>query len=152
MSHSFKEDHMVIRKDVPGGYAELDETGKIPIDQLAYGTPSGTKFIRDDRTLQEISGVAGQMGPPGIEGEDGENAWPIPGRDGAQGAAGSPGATGAQGLMGIPGQDGEDCGENWPIPVNGLLPNSSFSGLGKISVGTTAPSNPSVGDLWVDCS
>ena len=30
------------------------------------------------------------------------------------------------------------------------LADSAFSGLSKITVGTTQPSNPSVGDLWVD--
>lgn len=30
------------------------------------------------------------------------------------------------------------------------LPTTAFDGLSKITVGTTQPSNPSVGDLWVD--
>jgi hypothetical protein len=34
----------------------------------------------------------------------------------------------------------------------GILPSSSFSGLAKITVGTVPPTNPSVGDLWIDCS
>lgn len=31
-----------------------------------------------------------------------------------------------------------------------ILPISSFSGLSKITVGTTEPATPSTGDLWVD--
>jgi hypothetical protein len=32
----------------------------------------------------------------------------------------------------------------------GLLPSTAFSGVAKITVGTTEPSTPSAGDLWVD--
>jgi hypothetical protein len=34
--------------------------------------------------------------------------------------------------------------------LDGKLNASQFSGLSRISVGTTAPSSPSVGDLWID--
>jgi hypothetical protein len=34
--------------------------------------------------------------------------------------------------------------------LNGKLDDSQFNGLSRISVGTTAPSSPSIGDLWVD--
>ena len=34
--------------------------------------------------------------------------------------------------------------------LDGKLNTSQFSGLAKISVGTVAPTSPSVGDLWVD--
>lgn len=34
--------------------------------------------------------------------------------------------------------------------LNGKLDDSQFNGLNRISVGTTAPSSPSIGDLWVD--
>jgi len=36
---------------VADGIASLDGTTKVPIAQMASGTPDGTKFIRDDRTL-----------------------------------------------------------------------------------------------------
>lgn len=45
-----------INKGVASGYASLDSTTKVPIAQMASGTPDGTKFIRDDRTLQTIFG------------------------------------------------------------------------------------------------
>ena len=111
MTHSFKEDHMVIKKTV-GGYAELDSTGKVPIEELASGSPSGTKFIRDDRTLQEISVTGGQIGPPGVDGMDGEDGIQGPiglkGDKGDTGDAGSPGAIGVQGLQGLMGFDGDE--------------------------------------------
>ena len=34
--------------------------------------------------------------------------------------------------------------------LSGKLPASSLSGVNTITVGTTQPSNPSVGDLWID--
>ncbi len=36
--------------------------------------------------------------------------------------------------------------------VNGKIPSGQlpFDGLSKITVGTTEPTNPSVGDLWID--
>jgi hypothetical protein len=40
---------------------------------------------------------------------------------------------------------------NVNIPIaSEVLPSSSFSGLSKITVGTTQPVGPSVGDLWCD--
>lgn len=34
--------------------------------------------------------------------------------------------------------------------LDGKLPTTSFSGLAKITVGTSQPGSPGVGDLWVD--
>jgi len=39
-------------KSIPSGYASLDSTTKVPVVELATGTPDGTKFLRDDRTWQ----------------------------------------------------------------------------------------------------
>jgi hypothetical protein len=36
------------------------------------------------------------------------------------------------------------------VNVTGVLQSTAFSGLAKITVSTTAPSSPAVGDLWVD--
>ena len=44
------------KKGVASGYASLDSTTKVPIAEMASGTPDGTKFIRDDRTLAVPSG------------------------------------------------------------------------------------------------
>lgn len=37
-------------KGAINGYPSLDATSKVPVAQLATGTPDGTKFFRDDRT------------------------------------------------------------------------------------------------------
>jgi hypothetical protein len=34
--------------------------------------------------------------------------------------------------------------------LDGKLDDTQFSGLSKITVGTTAPASPAIGDLWVD--
>ena len=36
--------------------------------------------------------------------------------------------------------------------ANSQMPSTSFSGLSKITVSVSAPSSPTVGDLWVDVS
>jgi hypothetical protein len=43
-------------KGAANGYAGLGAGGLVPMAQLASGTPDGTKFIRDDGTLQTIAG------------------------------------------------------------------------------------------------
>lgn len=49
----------IAEKGVADGYAELDGTGVVPIAQLATGTPTGSKFVRDDNTLATPPGGAG---------------------------------------------------------------------------------------------
>ena len=44
------------KKGAASGYASLDATTKVPIAEMASGTPDGTKFIRDDRTLAVPAG------------------------------------------------------------------------------------------------
>lgn len=41
------------------GYASLDSNGRVPMSQLASGTPDGTKFIRDDGQLVVPAGGGG---------------------------------------------------------------------------------------------
>jgi len=45
-------------KGQPSGYASLNSSGRVPIAQLASGTPDGTKFIRDDQTLAVATQVS----------------------------------------------------------------------------------------------
>jgi len=45
-------------KGAANGYAGLGAGGLVPMAQLATGTPSGTKFVRDDGTLAAASGSA----------------------------------------------------------------------------------------------
>lgn len=46
-------------KGVANGYASLDSNGRVPVAQLASGTPDGTKFVRDDGTLATPAGGGG---------------------------------------------------------------------------------------------
>jgi hypothetical protein len=52
-------------KGVANGYASLGAGGRVPIAQLASGTPDGTKFIRDDGTLAVPPGGGGGGGGSG---------------------------------------------------------------------------------------
>lgn len=46
-------------KGAVNGYASLDASTLVPVAQLATGAPSGTKFLRDDRTwVVPVSGVS----------------------------------------------------------------------------------------------
>jgi len=55
------QEQKAFEKAQPNGYASLDAGGKVPIDQMASGTPDGTKFIRDDRTLEVPAGGTGYI-------------------------------------------------------------------------------------------
>lgn len=46
-------------KGQAGGYAALDSSGRIPVAQLGSGTPTGAKFLRDDRTWQIPEPIGG---------------------------------------------------------------------------------------------
>ena len=46
-------------KGVANGYASLGATGLVPIAQLGTGTPTGSKFLRDDGTFQVPPGGGG---------------------------------------------------------------------------------------------
>ena len=46
-------------KGAASGYASLDAGTLVPVAQLATGTPDGTKYLRDDRTWQTVSGGSG---------------------------------------------------------------------------------------------
>lgn len=50
-------------KGVANGYASLGAGGLVPMGQLASGVPDGTKFIRDDGTLQVPAGGPGGPAP-----------------------------------------------------------------------------------------
>jgi len=86
----------------------------------------------DDAVLEGVPGPAGPTGPQGPQG-------PI-GLTGPQGPAGPTGATGATGPTGPKG----DTGDTGPSGTDYSGPN--------ITVSSTAPASPSVGDVWIDTS
>lgn len=51
-------------KGQANGYASLDGNARVPIAQIASGTPDGTKFVRDDGTLQTPAGGGGGSTSP----------------------------------------------------------------------------------------
>lgn len=50
-------------KGAANGYASLGAGGLVPMAQLASGTPTGSKYIRDDGTLQVPAGGSGLTQP-----------------------------------------------------------------------------------------
>jgi hypothetical protein len=91
-------------------------------------------FDNHNRVAQMIAAavIEGVPGPPGPTGPTGPT-----GPSGSTGPKGDTGATGATGSIGPTG----------PAGANG----TSYTGP-KITVATTAPSTPAVGDVWIDTS
>jgi len=79
---------LVAQRDEPGGYAGLDENGKIS----PYAIPVLARGLRGD---QGPPGPEGRMGPQGPQGREGE-AGPQ-GPRGIKGETGAPGPAGARG-------------------------------------------------------
>jgi Major tropism determinant N-terminal domain/Collagen triple helix repeat (20 copies) len=77
--------------------------------------------------LLSLKGEPGAQGIPGLDGADGS-----PGPEGDIGPQGPPGIDGDIGPQGPPGSDGAD-----------------YDGP-SITVSSSAPSSPSIGDVWID--
>lgn len=75
-------------KDQPGGYAGLDESGKLS----PYVLPTLAKGLQGERGPQGMPGTEGQPGPKGGDGAVGPQG--PPGRQGETGAQGPPGPRG----------------------------------------------------------
>lgn len=95
--------------------------------QSAYQIAVAQGFV--GTVEQWLLSLQGDPGPQGIPGLDGQ--------DGAAGEDGVDGSQGPQGIQGPPGPAGED-GVDYTGPA--------------ITVASTAPSSPSVGDVWIDTS
>lgn len=117
---------------------------------------------------REVGNLRGPQGPQGTPGQPGQ-----PGLDGAPGSAGPPGAPGGAGPPGpgfmlrdpvasysaLPGSGNTagdvrvalDTGRAWVWVVPGAAAQVLVGRLGA-TVGTAAPPNPIVGQLWVDTS
>lgn len=130
----------VLQTGEPG--VETD-TGKLKIGNgvshwlaLGYLSGEGSPGADGDSAYQ----VAVNNGFVGSEAQWLISLHGINGLDGADGAAGAAGATGPQGP---PGEDGA-VGAQGP-------PGADYDGP-TITVATTAPSSPAVGDVWIDTS
>ena len=94
-----------------------------------------------------IEGVPGPEGPAGPTGATGATGPQGPtgatGSQGPKGDTGNAGTTGSTGATGSQGPKG-DTGDTGPA-------GASYTGP-KITVSSSAPSAPSVGDVWIDTS
>lgn len=130
----------VLQAGEPG--VEID-TGKLKLGngvshwlQLGYLSGEGSPG-EDGKSAYEIAVQEGFVGNvnqwlTSLQGEQGPQG--IPGLDGEDGSVGPPGQDGDTGPQGIPGTDGAD-----------------YDGP-SITVSSSAPSSPSVGDVWIDTS
>lgn len=130
----------VLQTGEPG--VETD-TGKLKIGngvnhwlQLGYLSGEGSPGA-DGLSAYQIAVNEGFVGTAeqwlaSLQGEQGIQG--VPGLDGDDGATGPAGEQGPQGPQGIPGTDGAD-----------------YDGP-TITVSSSAPSSPSVGDVWIDTS
>lgn len=93
---------------------------------------------------QGVKGDTGNQGPQGIQG--------IQGLQGIQGIKGDTGDQGPQGIQGVKGDKG-DQGDQGPQGIQGVPGTDGADYTGPtITVSSTAPTSPSVGDVWIDTS
>ena len=114
--------------------------------------PAGSGTGDGSTGSQGVTGIRGTTGAQGATGTNGLTG--AQGTTGAQGATGTNGLTGAQGITGAQGVTG----------TNGLTGAQGFTGaqgttgargvLGpyNLTISTTAPVSPTVGDVWIDIS
>ncbi len=91
-------------------------------------------------------GATGPQGEQGIQGPKGETG--AQGPQGIQGVKGNTGATGPQGPQGVKG----DTGATGPQGATGPRGATGAKGDSGIIVSSTAPSSPTVGQLWQTAS
>jgi len=119
-----------------------------------YG-PTGPQ---GDQGIQGSQGVQGQTGPTGATGATGPMGSTGPtgaqgdlGPQGADGLPGADGATGPTGPMGPTGAQGAASTVTGPTgPAGATGPTGPTGPQGSYTVSDTAPSSPSVGDVWFD--
>lgn len=109
--------------------------------------------------VNAVAGPTGATGPVGATGSSG--ATGVTGGAGAAGATGATGPTGVNGASGATGATGPagpqavstDAGNLLTIGTDSkvMLAQAALPGP-KITVATTAPSTPNVGDVWIDTS
>jgi len=128
---------------VPGGAGAPHAIGG---DQHTASTLSELNAKLSDASLD----AAGTTRPPTAHGH-------TPGECGADAAGSAEAVAEALGLHAakateVHGFDSEGKAPPQAHSHDGYMPTTAFSGLAKITVGTIAPTNPNLGDLWIDTS
>ena len=122
------------------GDAEDEDNSKLYLwDGSSYS------LIHDLSGAAGIQGITGEQGIQGIQGAQG-----IQGITGSQGATGTQGATGEQGTTGDQGIQGIQ-GITGAQGVTGTQGAQGIQGPeNNVDIASSAPTSPSVGDLWWD--
>jgi hypothetical protein len=100
--------------------------------------PITTQWYYVDGAWTQVEGIQGPSGPAGPAGATGAT-----GPAGAEGPTGPAGPTGPEGPTGPAGADGADG-------ADGATGATGPAGHNPITVSTSAPSSPVVGDIWFD--
>jgi hypothetical protein len=112
--------------------------------------PTGSTGPTGQQGIQGGVGVAGATGPTGAKGDIGATGpTGLQGPVGNQGVQGNVGATGPTGPTGQKGADG-NLGATGPTGPTGATGLTGPTGPGNYTFSTTGPSNPVVGDRWVN--
>lgn len=140
------EKNPVLRSGEPGVAIDTQRlklgNGITPWNSLPY--ISNDNIVAEMIAAAVIEGVPGPQGPQGPQGPAGPQ--------GPKGDIGNTGATGAQGPQGPQGPAGP-TGNTGATGAQGPQGPAGTSYTGpKITVSNTAPSSPTVGDVWIDTS
>lgn len=155
------------------------DTGKLKIGngvsrwlQLGYLSGEGAPGPQGEPGTNGTDGVNGQSAyqvavSAGFVGTEGQWLLSLKGEPGSAGATGSPGPkgdTGPQGIQGPKGDTGDpgpkgDQGDPGPQGIQGPKGDTGDTGAAgasytgpKITTSSSAPSAPTVGDVWIDTS
>ena len=150
-----------------GGSGAMGATGPVG----ATG-PAGSNGSDGATGLTGATGIQGLTGATGASGSNGNNgatgvqgptgATGIQGLTGATGVQGSTGPVGSTGLTGVQGATGIQgltgatglgatglTGPTGPTGATGIQGTTGATGSIKVTVSTNPPSNPNVGDIWI---
>lgn len=134
------EGHKVLVLSIGDSGTNLLILGRLdPVYSGGGGSGAGATGARG------FTGSTGATGPAGASG----SAGPA-GATGAIGPTGIQGFTGPSGTAGTNGTNGTNGATGATGPQGATGASVAWTGTSKITVGTTAPTSPAVGDLWVD--
>lgn len=119
----------------PQGVATLDQSGKVPVDQIRIPPETAERLAVVEQQLEQgVTGPQGIQGPPGERGPTGER--------GAKGDQGNVGPQGPAGPQGEPGSNGAkgDAGATGPAGEAGAQGEAGPAGP-KGDTGDTGPAS-----------